>query len=291
MLHSMPESEMRDQCKRAIEGLEYWLRRLIDGRLTEAYGPAYVDAIRADGSRILKSEIARDLLERTKAEPRRFSKIIDATFLDEQIEIICNPVLYKDHFKVALGGLFPQGGEVARTTLQRLVAPRNALYHSNPVSIHDAYRVLCYSMDVIEAFKEYYARMSMGRQYNVPTVIRISDSLGRVVHLSDSNRHPDGPATIDHSKDAAAFLRRGDVLSIEVDIDPTFDEKDYDVEWLISNVGGPKTLGRRFALLLTDEYVSTRFCAVCRVTSKNSWHKLGAFDDQVDIAYRVLPPV
>ena len=289
-LYSMPENEMRNHCKRAIEGLEFWLRRLIDNRLSDAYGPNYVDATRADGSRIIRSELSRKLVERLKAEPQRFSRDIDAALLDEQIDIICNPVLYKDHFRVALESLFPQGNEVARTTLQRLIAPRNALYHSNPLSVHAAYRVLCYSMDVVEALKDYYARISMAEQYNVPTVIKVSDSLGRVEHLSGSNRHPNGPAMIDYSNDASAYLRCGDTISIEVEVDPAFDAEDYDIEWLISNIGGPKTVGPKFSLVLIDRYVSTRFCVVCRVTSKKAWHKLGTFDDQIDIAYRVLPP-
>jgi hypothetical protein len=48
--------------------------------------------------------------------------------------------------------------------------------------------------------------------------------------------------------------------------------------------------GPKFVLLLEERYVSTRFCAVCRIISNARWHKLGTHDDQIDIAYRVLPP-
>lgn len=291
MLHWMAESEIRDHCKRAIEGLEYWLRRLIDNKLSDVFGAGYVDATRADGSRIIRSELVRDLTNRSKAEHRRFPRIIDAAFLDEQIDIICNPVLYNECFKDSLESLFPQGNEVARTTLRRLIAPRNSLYHSNPLSVHDAYRVLCYSMDVVETLKSDYARINMAQQYNVPTVIKVSDSLGQVVHLSNSNRHPNGSAMIDYSSNESCYLRCGDALSIEVEVDPTFDSRDYEIEWLIANVGGPKIVGPKFTLVLTDHYVSTRFCAVCQVRSKKNWHKLGTIDDQIDIAYRVLPPI
>jgi hypothetical protein len=80
-LHSISESDLREHCKRAIEGLEYWLRRFIDIRLSEAFGPAYIDAKRQDGSRVVRSELARELNERSKREPRRFSRLVDATFL------------------------------------------------------------------------------------------------------------------------------------------------------------------------------------------------------------------
>ncbi len=284
-LHSVPESELREHCRRAIEGLELWLRRLIDNKLSDAFGSNYIDATRADGSRVIRAELARDLTERVSREPNRFSRPIDAALLDEEISIICNPVLYEDHFKDALRGVFPQGHESARTFLQRLVPIRNALYHANPLSVHDAYRVLCYSMDVIEGLKTYYARTNMSQVFNVPTVVRVSDSLGHVVDRPSSIQN-----TIDYSRDDSVRLQCGDTLSIEVDVDPTFDPQSYEIEWQIANIGGPMPRGRKFHWLLTDRYVSARLCIVCRVISKKTWHKLGSFDDQIDIGYRVLPP-
>jgi len=289
-LYSIRGSELRDHCKRAIEGLELWLRRLIDDKLSAAYGGNYLDATKPDGGRVIRGELARTLTERQSNEPKRYSRRIDAALLDEEISIICNPALYETHFEDALKPSFPLGAESARVILERLIPPRNALYHANPLSVHDAHRVLCYTLDVIEALKDYYAKQNMAQQYNVPTVIRVTDSLGHVVYLSTANRHPGGFAMIDYSNDASAYLRCGDTLSIDVEVDPTFDPKEYEVEWLIANVGGPKIPGPKFHLLLTEHYVSTRFCAVCRVTSNKSWHKLGNSDDQIDIAYRVLPP-
>jgi hypothetical protein len=96
---------------------------------------------------------------------------------------------------------------------------------------------------------------------------------------------------LDYSQDAAAHLRCGDTISTEVDVDPSFHPTTYDVRWLIANIGGPTTEGTKFTLLLTERYVSTRFCVVCQVISRAGWHKLGTHDDQIDIAYRVLPPV
>jgi hypothetical protein len=292
-LHSIPETELRDYCKRAIEGLEVWLRRLIDDRFSAAFGDNYIDAKKSNGGNLIGGAISKQLRERQGKEPKRFTRLIDAAFLDDLIALICNPDHYRMYFKDALDGAFGGGGDHLREVLDRLVTPRNALYHANQISVHEAYRVLCYSMDVVQALKDYYAKLNMTQQYNVPTVIRLSDSLGHVVHLSKGNRHPQGLAMVDYSNDTSAHLRCGDSISIEVDVDPTFDSSEYDIRWGIANLSGPapQIVGRKFTLNLTEQFVSTRFCAVCWVTSKKSWHKLGSFDDQIDIAYRVLPPV
>ena len=65
-LYTISEAQMRDGCKRAIEGLELWLRRLIDTKLTEAYGQDYLDAQRSDGSRVINSSLAKTLEQRTQ---------------------------------------------------------------------------------------------------------------------------------------------------------------------------------------------------------------------------------
>jgi hypothetical protein len=91
-------------------------------------------------------------------------------------------------------------------------------------------------MDVIRELKSYYAGVGMTEQYNVPTVIRVSDSLGHVVHLSMANRHAQGFGMVDYSNDPSAYLRCGDSISIEVDVDPAFDPSEYDIRWGISNL-------------------------------------------------------
>jgi hypothetical protein len=230
------------------------------------------------------------MVRRRQDNPSRFPRAIDAAFLEDQIAIICNPDHYNAYFKDALSDVFPKGREHARTTLLRLVEPRNSLSHANAISVHDAYRVLCYSMDVVQALKAHYVRTGMAQQYNVPTVVRVSDSLGHVVHMSEANRHPSGSAVIDFSNDEGAYLNCGHTISIEVDIDPTFEASAYEISWAVANIGGVNQSGRKFVLQLDERYVSTRLCIVGSVTSNKAWHKIGNRDDQIDIAYRVLPP-
>ena len=285
-LHWLPESDLREHCKRSIEALELWLRRLIDQELSTAYGADYINATRPNGDRVLRAEIARRLKERT-TDKLKHPRPIDGALLNDLIDILCNPVLYAQHFRGPLQDVF-QGPAMARLLLCRLVAPRNALYHANPVSVHDALRILCYSEDVISALKADFQRRGLHQQFNVPTIIRVTDSLGYVAMLSANRPHG---AMLDYSTEPAAQLRCGDALSIEVGIDPSFDPGTYDVEWLTSNIGGPVQRGPKFSLNLAERYVSTRLTLVCRVTSKSVWHKLGTIDDQLDIAYRVLPPL
>jgi hypothetical protein len=292
-LHSIPETELRDHCRRAIEGLELWLRRLIDDRFSAVFGSDYMNAKKPNGDRLIRGSLAKELQERQAKQPDRFPRVIDAAFLEDQIDLICNPDHYRTLFAEALESAFGAGGDRLREMLSRMIAPRNALYHANPISVHDAYRVLCYSMDVVQSLKDYYSSVGKAQEYNVPTVIRVSDSLGHVRNLGQGNRPPHGSAMVDYSNDQSSYLRSGDTLSLEVEIDPSFDTSEYDIRWGIANatVIPPRITGKKFTLTLTEAYVSTRFCAVCWVTSKKGWHKLGSFDDQVDIAYRVLPPV
>jgi hypothetical protein len=290
-LYKLSEKDLRDYCKRAVENLELWIRRLINQELIKSYGTQYLNATHPDGSRIINNGIERNLLARMTSEPKRFPTPIDAAFLDDAISILCNPELYKKHFAPALTEAFPDGLAEARTFLTRLIPIRNALSHSNSISVHDAYRILCYSHDIIQSIKIYYVALNMQQEFNVPTIVRVTDSLGHTVSFSSTTRNPQGYGMLDYSRDDKAVLHCGDTLSIEVGVDPTFDASTYEIKWLISNIGGPIITGPKFTLLLEERYVSSRFCAVCHVTSKEKWHKLGTHDDQIDIAYRVLPPV
>lgn len=290
-IHRLSEAEIREDSRRNLETLERWLRRLIDQEFTQKYGPDYLEVVRNDGSRVVKAQVAETILNRRAKEPSRYPRAIDAALLDDIISIICNPKHFSEHFKPALNAAFPEGSNEARTFLSRLVPVRNPLSHANPISMHDAARVLCYSQDVIGSMKAHYRATNMHQEFNVPMIVRVTDSLGHDEVFSDSNRGPHGAGVRDYSHDPAAYLRCGDEISIEVEIDESFEPGSFEVEWLISNIGGPRQTGSKFFLLLDEQYVSQRFVAVCRVVSNQSWHKHGTHDDQLDIAYRVLPPL
>ena len=154
-LHLLKELELRDHCRRAIEALEFWLRRSIDTALAEAYGADYFSAVDEQGNNVINAELRRSLGERRDANPNRYARLIDAALLEDEIRIICNPNLYPRFFGQALNEAFPVGREQAKATLDRLVGPRNALSHNNPVSVREAEQVICYSGDVIESLKKF----------------------------------------------------------------------------------------------------------------------------------------
>lgn len=286
-LHKLSEDELRSHCKRTVEALELWLRRLIHANLSESYGSDYFHATKSNGiDRVIRTEIAKRLTEAVVREPARYSRPIDAALLDDEIDIVCNPELYKAHFAQALGTTYASSQEL-RTVLSRLITPRNSLYHANPISHHDAYRILCYAHDIIGGIQEYFVRRNMGNQFNAPSIIRISDSRGHSRHYTVDDRM--GPAMMDFSQDPTAILYSGDTISIEVEVDAAFDPSRYSICWMLANIGGETGVGSKFTLELTDHHVSTRLCIVCRLSSKEPWHRFGTHDDQGEIAYRVLP--
>lgn len=292
-LHGMKEAEVRELCRRALDGLEFWLRRLIDVELTEVYGRDYLDFCSDNGNRLIAKSIRVNLDVRYRSDAVRYPRVIDASFLDDQINIVCNPQLFSKHFKQAFANLGFTNVENVRVFLEKLILPRNKLSHANPVSNVEALRVICYASEIVESIKDFYRGKNLDREFNVPLIVRVRDSLGNETFLGDSNRHSQAGAMVDHSQESRSYLRCGDQLIVDVEVDSSFSSDDYRLEWGVSNLNFhfEKQFGSRFLVKLDERFVSMRFCAVCWVISNKSWHRLGYFDDQVDIAYRVLPPI
>jgi hypothetical protein len=288
-LVALPEVELRALGKREIESLEQWLRGLVDGQLTQAYGPDYLHATRDDGSTIVKSKTVKSVLKKQEREPSRFPRAIDATFLEELIEIVCNPVLFKAHFAEPLTGAFPLGHEMARIVLDRLVEPRNRLSHTQSVSVRSIEQVVCYSHDVIDAIQRFYAMKNAERQFNVPEVLRCVDSLGNTVHRAQFLRTFNYPNLVNLKPPNYVPLHVGQPLWIEVDVDSSFTATDYDITWSIGLLQTIST-NRRVMIELSEEHVGVDFTLNCRVTSHQKWHRHKTYDDAVTLVYTVLPP-
>jgi hypothetical protein len=288
-LHTIGEAELRERCRTLLEGLEVWLRRLIHDRLTEVYGPDYLTAKHGDGNNIIAGELRRRLSGRQAREPAHYARPIDAADLEDEVKILCNPNLYNQLFKDALADAFPVGREQAKVTLDRLLSPRNALSHGNPISVRQAEQVVCYTGDVIESLKRYYMNRNLGRQYNVPTVIRYSDSFGTSRHENEFRQEPGGPGFLLFDKDPTKHLRVGDILSMQVEIDPSFAPNDYEVRWEFLGAGQSLT-GPKVTIEIQKRHVNERFEIQCYVTSKKDWHRFGGWDDFLAVTFKVLPP-
>jgi hypothetical protein len=96
LLMSLAESEIRSICKEKIESLEHWLRRLIDDTLEPAYGD-YFSHVDKNGNRLIRSALSDQVDTRRAREPYRYPRKIDAVLLEDAIDIICKPELYKTH--------------------------------------------------------------------------------------------------------------------------------------------------------------------------------------------------
>ena len=140
---------------------------------------------------------------------------MDTLFIDDIIYILCHSTLYKSLFKEALDEIYPDGCSEVRTILSRLVPIRNSLSHSNPISIHQVERVLCYTHDFIEGLKIYYTKKGKEKMWNVPSIIKVKDSLGNVFENLNNDKH-----TIVLEVNQQLYC--GDSYSVEVEIDPSF---------------------------------------------------------------------
>jgi hypothetical protein len=287
-LHLLSDDERRAHCRRELEALEHWLRRLIDETFSAAHGPDYLEAVDQGGRQLIKNEVRRGIAERRAKEPLRYQRPVDAAHLDDLVTIVCKPEHWQQHFRTALSEAFPHGNDEARTFLTRLVDIRNKVSHANPISVHEAARVICYTLDVIEGLKACYRMRNLESEYNVPRVLRVSDSLGNVCYPPAMPGYYEGGVWCNFN---ATPLRPGECLSIEVEIDPSFDRSNYHFRWVIGNNLLENYDERRLAMEIENRHVSQQFTLLCHVTSTKEWHRLGQHDDFVGVVYKVLPPL
>lgn len=290
-LHTLGEADLRTTCKERLEALEHWLRRLIDDHLRPTYGD-YFEHTDSNGDRLLKKRLAEQVAERCAKEPNRYPRKIDAILLEDAIDIVCNERLFKTHFREPLSVAYPDGREEARTFLIRLLSARNHLAHSNPISVRQGEQIICYTNDVIDSLKSYYIKTGMNSEYNVPLFLRYTDSFGNTFTRSQFQEHVGG-ILLALYRDARFALRPGDVLRSEVEIDATFDKSSYTVSWNTH----PATLAESnsttiLVVPIEVRHVSEHFYVGCTIITNREWHRLGSgCDDELSVAYKVLPPV
>lgn len=288
----MKDAEIRSVCKEKIESLEHWLRRLIDETLAPVYGN-YFSYTDPSGRRLIKNSMAQQVAARRAAEPLRYPRDIDAVLLEDAVDIVCKLDLFQKHFQPALSGAFPDGREEARTFLRRLLAPRNNLAHANAISVRQAEQVLCYSNDVIDSLKSYYRARGMQEAYDVPLILKATDSFGNALTRSQFGPCHDGGIMLSFLDKPHMHLRPGDTLTLELEIDPAYDPATYTImwsstkPWSSSPVSSTKTV-----IQITNKQVGQQFDVQCRVTTTRDWHRMqmGA-DDFLMMIYKVLPPI
>jgi hypothetical protein len=221
--------------------------------------------------------------------PERYKRPVDAALLDDLITIICKQDTYESCFATALAAAFPLGNEEARNFLNRLLAPRNHLSHANPISIRQAEQVICYSNDVVYALRNFYAMRGKADAYNAPSILRMWDSFGHMEHAQAARADMHN---FDYSDDPASYLRPGDTLTIEIEVDPSFSDEGFMVKW--SSIHVDEQQGERlvkFVLPVENRHVGRELPITIKIISHQDWHRHQMWDDLWRVRYRVLPPM
>jgi hypothetical protein len=285
-LYKLSESEIRENSKKYLETLEYWLRRVIDNKLTEIYGSEYWNH-HDNGIYIIKKEIREKTTDRLNKYSERFSRWIDATLLEHLIDIICKEKLYKEYFKCFFEFNYPLGKEQLRISLSKLSETRNRLYHSNPISIRQAEQVICYTNDIIESIKEFYLKINQQMDFNAPTILSISFSDSTKIFRDAMVKSSNG---IIVNKRATKY-RCGDRLKMEIEIDSSFDNNEYNIIWNWKNINNIEPNKKDIEIQFTEEHIGETFAIRVKLISNKSWHRFNTFDDELSILLTVLPPI
>lgn len=286
------EANLRQICREKIEALEHWLRRLIDDNLSAKYGD-YFSYADEKGNRIIKSAIAQDAIARRGREPTRYPRTIDALLLEDAIDIICNPQLFKEHFRTPLAQAYPEGRDEARTFLKRISSPRNNLAHANAISLRQAEQIICYTNDVIDSLKAHYRQIGMQDAYDAPLILKLVDSFGNSYSRSQFSPCHDGGIMKTFFEAPEMHLRPGDILTLEIEVDPSYDPASYTIQWSSTKPwSAQQEIGNKVVLPITNRQVGQQFDIQCRVTAIRDWHRMAmGADDFLMVYYKVLPPL
>lgn len=285
MYYNYTDEELRSFCRSSLESFEIWARRLIHEKMSEKYGESYIDKKLQDGNYIVKGEIRDHVHKMMKKEQGRYGCEIDTLFMEHIIYFLCHPTFYKELFKDVLKYSYPQGAEEVRVFLERLIPIRNALSHSRPISVRQAEQAICYSNDFIEGMKKYEKERGQEKVWNVPRIIRITDSFGNMF---------ENPTDKNIGCSIFNILQQvycGDTYSVSVDIDASFTDSDYDIVWNEGNSKSRKFNNcKKYTVTFTEQDVEESHYIRCKIISKKRWHKYKSYDCCVSLCLTVLPP-
>lgn len=286
MYHTYTEEELRSFCRKSIESLEMWARRLIHEKFVEQYGVEYVSHKTSEENYLIKREVRDHIQSMLRSEPDRFRRAVDTLFFEHIIYFLCNPVFYRELFKEALEYVYPNGNAEARVFLERITPIRNALSHSNPISVHQAEQAICYSHDFVDGLKKYYKDKGMEQMWNVPRIIRVSDSLGNV-YDNPSDTHAQGSIF-----QPTQEIHCGDTYSVTVDIDTSFLETEYEIVWKNQHHEIDEFKNRKnISITFCETDVSINHVITCTIKSYKPWHKYQYHDCEITLMFPVYPPV
>lgn len=187
------EAERREFIRTHRDSAERWLRYLVDVTLSQLTGPKYLT------QRPWKNEFVRQVFAKISDRPDQFKREIDATTFDQLIDMVCHPAHWNE-FEDALTTAYPDGIEEAKTFLMRLKAMRNDAAHVRPCSVRQMEQALCYGNDLADSIKAHFQRVGMAKEFNVPTFVSFSDSLGNSGHFTPADSYLRGEMLDTHGQ-------------------------------------------------------------------------------------------
>lgn len=122
--------------------------------------------------------------------------------------------------------------------------------------------------------------------WNVPRIIKITDSLGNVFDNPYDWRYGGSNFTVPQP------LRPGESYSLQVVVDPAFDTDAYTIKWQTNRRDRPEFIDSpHFTVTFAVSDVCASFLINCTIISKKEWHKYQYDDGEVSISLTVLPPI
>jgi hypothetical protein len=106
--------------------------------------------------------------------------------------------------------------------------------------------------------------------YNAPIILRMWDSFGHMEHAQAA--HANVSHKFDYSKDPASYLRPGDTLTIEIEVDPSFSEEGFTVKWTEVFVDQKGERKVKLVVLVENRHVQREMPIDIKVISHRDWH-------------------
>lgn len=300
LMWNLSELDAKDLCKHQIDSMEHWARRLIDEIFKEKYGDNYFESEVRDGQPLVKKNLQNKIEGRMKDNPERFSRKVDALVIEDLEYFFCRDDLYKTVFQEVFTPFYSGAPEI-RSVLKRIASIRNKIAHGNPLSQHEIEQGVCYSNDFINVFRDYYRKKGKEREYNVPTFIALTDSLGRTIFRETTICSWGvldwmlGKGNTPAEKET--HLRSGESYRVILEVDSSFPEDFYDIEWEVSygrDVVLARGSGNIIEFTLDDKVVSWYPRIKAYLKTKRSWHKFANIDcdDYFEMSLsKVYPPI
>ncbi len=287
MFYVFSDEELRSICRTNLEALEKWARLLLHYVLEEKLGPDYIHARNPDGNYKFKTKLVEKSDIMRAQEPGRFPTPLDTLFLEDIVYLLCHNDIFP-WLSPYLSLAYPEGKEELRTFLTRLIPVRNKLSHTNPFSSQDAYRSVCYSNDFIDCVKYYFEQKNMAKEFNVPSIIKVRDSLGNEKVINHDNE-----TVIYQLKDPETklpkTLYRGDKFSITIEIDPSFPTTDYDIKWYAKDGMEILNEGRTVNFTIGNRLIGEDVGVSAELISHEDWHRWGRYDQFFILKFKALP--